>query len=63
MPEFPENIDKNIPEKVAMYFRNEHPTIWSKKSKANRPNIYFNFFQEALGYLTHKLKRIPYINS
>lgn len=55
LPEFPENIDKNIPETVAQYFKTKYPTIWSKNSRARRPHIYFNFFQEALGFLTDKL--------
>ena len=56
LPEFPENIDKNIPETVAQYFKSKYPTIWSKNSRARRPHIYFNFFQEALGFLTDKLQ-------
>ena len=56
LPEFPENIDKNIPETVALYFKSKYPNIWSKNSRARRPHIYFNFFQEALGFLTDKLK-------
>ncbi len=30
--------------------------MWSKSSKARRPHIYFDFFQEALGVLTDKLE-------
>lgn len=56
LPEFSENIDKNIPETVAIYFRNRFPTIWSKNSRARRPHIYFDFYQEALGVLTEKLE-------
>ena len=55
LPEFPDNIDKNIPEDVAKYFKTTYPTIWSKSSRARRPNIYFNYFQEALGFLVEKL--------
>ena len=55
LPEFPESIDKNIPETVALYFKEKYPSIWSKNSRARRPHIYFNFFQEALGVLTEKL--------
>jgi len=55
LPEFPENIDKNIPETVAQYFKTKYPNIWSKNSRARRPHLYFNFFQEALGFLTDKL--------
>ena len=52
LPEFPESIDKNIPETVALYFKEKYPSIWSKTSRARRPHIYFNYFQEALGVLT-----------
>lgn len=56
LPDFPENIDKNIPETVAQYFKDKYPNIWSKNTRARRPHLYFNFFQEALGFLTEKLQ-------
>ena len=56
LPEFSEDIDKSIPEQVAMYYKNKYPTMWSKTSRAHRPNLYFSFFQEALGILTEKLE-------
>lgn len=56
MPDFPETIDKSIPENVSQYFRTMYPTMWSKSSKARRPHLYFDFFQEALGVLTDKLE-------
>lgn len=56
LPEFPNNIDKNIPEMAAQHFKQKYPSMWSKNSRARRPHIYFNFFQEALGFLTLKLK-------
>lgn len=55
LPEFPETIDKNIPEDVAKYFRTTFPNIWSKNSRARRPHIYFNYFQEALGIIVEEL--------
>ena len=55
LPEFSENIDKNIPEQVAIFFREQYPEIWSKSPRARRPHIYFNYFQEALGIITEKL--------
>ncbi|CAM9530663.1 unnamed protein product [Pylaiella littoralis] len=55
LPEFPDNIDKNIPEDVARYFKSFFPNIWSKSSRARRPHIYFNYFQEALGIITNEL--------
>ena len=55
LPEFAETIDKNIPEEVAQFFKTEYPNIWTKSSRARRPNMYFNYFQEALGVITEKL--------
>jgi len=55
LPEFAETIDKNIPETVAQFFKREYPDMWAKSSRARRPNIYFNYFQEALGVITDKL--------
>ena len=55
LPEFPESIDKNIPEEVAQFFKNKYPDMWSTSKNARRPHIYFNYFQEALGFLTEKL--------
>ena len=54
LPEFPDKIDKNIPEKASIYFKNKY-SLWSKNSRARRPHLYFNFFQESLGFLTNKL--------
>ena len=36
LPDFSlfENIDKKIPEQVALQFMSEYPTIWSKTSRA-----------------------------
>lgn len=55
LPDFPESIDKNIPEETALFFKQKYPSMWSKNSRARRPHVYFNYFQEALGYLTEKL--------
>lgn len=55
LPEFPDTIDKNIPEEVAKYFKRTYPDIWSKNSRARRPHIYFNYFQEALGIIVKEL--------
>jgi hypothetical protein len=56
MPDFPDTIDKTIPENVALYFRDRYSTIWSSSARARRPHICFNYFQEALGVLTDKLE-------
>ena len=56
LPEFPSTIEKHIPETAALHFKTAYPTLWSKNSRARKPHIYWNFFQEALGCLTDKLK-------
>ena len=58
LPEFPTTIDKNIPEKTAQYFQEKYPHIWSKNSRARRPHIYFNFFQETLAIITKEINTI-----
>ena len=55
LPDFPDDIEKNIPEEAARHFQSQYPTIWSKNSRSRKPHIYFNFFQEALGDLTKEL--------
>ena len=55
LPEFPETINKNIPEEAAKHYKENYPKMWSKNARARRPHIYFNHFQEALGFLTDKL--------
>jgi hypothetical protein len=56
MPDFPDTIDKSIPENVSLYFRDRYESIWSSNSRARRPHIHFTYFQEALGVLTYKLE-------
>lgn len=56
LPDFSDEIDKSIPETVALYFKNKYPKMWSKTSRSRKPHIYFQFFQESLGFLTEKLK-------
>ncbi len=55
LPEFPNSIDKCIPETAAMYFKQKYSEMWSKNTRANRPNIYFDYFLEALGVLLEEL--------
>lgn len=57
LPEFPEDIDKNIPEKVAQYFFMEYPNIWTLKKKNIRPRLNKNNFQESIGYLLSKINK------
>ena len=56
LPEFPETIDKTIPERVANHYKQRYPDIWSKSMRARRPHIYFNYFQEALGVLVERME-------
>lgn len=56
LPEFPETIDKTIPESVASYYKQRYPDIWSKGERAYRPNIWFTHFQEALGVLVDRME-------
>ena len=58
LPEFPDNIDKNIPEQTAQFFFAQFPKVWKSGKKPDRPFINKNHFQEALGYLTSKLNEI-----
>jgi hypothetical protein len=62
LPEFPKTIDKNIPEKAAQYFQEKYPHMWSKNSRARRPHIYFNFFQETLAIITNEISIIDNAN-
>ncbi len=56
LPEFPDTIDKTIPESVANYYKQRYPDIWSNSMRPRRPNIYFNYFQEALGVLVDRME-------
>ena len=58
LPEFPEEIDKNIPETVASFFFDKYPQVWKNTKTIKKPNINKNKFQEALGYLVLKHKEI-----
>jgi len=55
LPEFPETINKNIPESVALYFQNKYPTVWSQSARPHRPQIFFNFFQETIGIIVEHM--------
>ena len=53
LPDFSKfkTIDKNIPETVAVKFQLKFPDIWAKNTRARRPHVYFNFFQESLAFI------------
>lgn len=56
LPEFPEHVDKSIPEQATRHFQEKYPEVWTVKSRAKRPNVKFNSFQETLGQVTSKLQ-------
>lgn len=58
LPEFPETVDKNIPETVSVYFQNKYPNVWSHSSRAHRPLLFFNFFQETVGIISEHMPDI-----
>lgn len=53
LPDFSlfEDVDKKIPETVALHFQALYPKIWAKTPKAKKPYVYFNYFQESLAYI------------
>ena len=56
LPEFPDEIDKTIPEEATRHFQEKYPDVWSEKSRAKRPNVRFNSFQETLGQVVKELR-------
>ena len=57
LPEFPEDIDKNVPEQTALYFFNKYPEIFVTTKRTRRPHINKNLFQEALGVLNSEINK------
>ena len=60
LPDFSEMIDKEIPEKAALHFKEIYPKAWSMSTRPKRPHVNFNHFQESLGFL---VENIPEIDS
>ena len=58
LPEFPETINKSIPEAVALHFHHKYPTVWSQSARPHRPQIFFNFFQETIGIIVEHMPDI-----
>lgn len=56
LPELEANFNKNIVEKTCNYFQETYPQIWSKTSRARRPLIFFNYFQESLAFIQVHLR-------
>jgi len=55
LPEFPDDIDKNVVENVCGAFFKEFPEIWSQRKRNIRPKLNKNNFQEGVAYLMLKL--------
>jgi len=55
LPEFPNFIDKNIPEETCSFFKKKYPNFWSQSTRPKRPNLNMNQFQESLGYICKKI--------
>jgi hypothetical protein len=49
------NINKQIPETVAVNFQQMYPKMWSASTRSRRPHIFFNHFQESLAYICEKV--------
>ena len=57
LPEFPDDIDKNVPEQAALFFFNKYPEIFVTTKRTKRPHINKNLFQEAMGVLNSEINR------
>ena len=55
LPDLPDNINKNLVETTAIYFKNKYVELWSKTSRSNRPHIYFDYFLEGIAVLYNEL--------
>lgn len=55
LPELDFMLDKDAVEKTALHYQQLYPNLWSKTNRAKRPQIYFNYFQEAVGYIANEL--------
>lgn len=60
LPDFSEFplVNKKIPETVAADFKLKYPEIWSRTTRARRPHIFWNHFQETLAYICSEIPGI-----
>lgn len=47
--------NKTLLENVCLYFQEKYPDIWSKTQRSRRPCIFFNSFQESLGFIKENI--------
>lgn len=57
LPEFPDTIEKDIPENCFLHFEQTYPKVWTQSNRPQRPFMNKNHFQEAVGFLTEKLQQ------
>jgi hypothetical protein len=56
LPDFSDDIDKNIVEESFLYFEKKYNKIFKNAGKVNRPHINKNNFQEAIAFIVENLK-------
>jgi hypothetical protein len=47
--------EKNIVSETCQYFQIKYPNIWSSSQRSRRPHIYFNSFQESIGFIAQQM--------
>ena len=55
LPEFPDDVNKNLVDNVCKYFFSEYPNIWTLNKRNIRPKLNKNQFQEGVAFLYSKL--------
>lgn len=59
LPDFPDDIDKNIPEEVFKYFEKKwNNTIWKLSNRPSRPHLKKTWLQETFAYIILELNII-----
>ena len=57
LPDFPDTIEKDIPEGCFLHFEGKYPKVWTQSNRPQRPFMNKNHFQEAVGFLTEELQK------
>ena len=57
LPDFPDTIEKDIPEGCFLHFEEKYPRLWTSSNRPQRPFMNKNHFQEAVGFLTEELQK------
>lgn len=48
-------IEKSVVSETCQYFQMKYPNIWSSSQRSRRPHIYFNSFQESIGFIAQQM--------